>query len=254
MKLNYKEFGEGSKVLIILHGLLGSLDNWQGLAIQFSKYFKVYTIDHRNHGKSPHHESMSYDDFVDDLSEFFEDHKIEMASFIGHSMGGKTVMNFATLYPNKMDKLIVADMSPKQSDYAHQVIFQAMNQIDLSTLSSRFEADELLTAYIPEAGVRQFLLKNLTRNTEKGFVWKPNLGAIERNYHSLLEGLDEHALFEGDTLFLKGAKSNYILDEDYELINAHFPQAIIQEVSKAGHWLHAENPNEFYEKAIKFLD
>lgn len=253
MKLNYKEFGEGNQVLIILHGLLGSLDNWQSHAQHFAEDFKVYTIDHRNHGKSPHSEDMDYDLFVDDLAEFFEDQGIQSAHLLGHSMGGKTVMNFATLYPKKVDKMIVADMSPKASDYAHALIFQALNAVDLENLKSRGEAEITISEFIPEFGVRQFLLKNLTRDKEKGFVWKANISAIERNYPHILEGLDEYALFEGETLFLKGAKSNYVTDEDYELINGHFPKAIIQEVSNAGHWLHAENPKEFYEKAIEFL-
>lgn len=252
MKLNHKVFGEGGTPLIILHGLLGSLDNWQSLALRFSESRKVITVDQRNHGKSPHAPGLSYELMAHDLLELMDDLSIDKAILLGHSMGGKTVMNFALKYQERVEHLIVADMSPSESVPHHQKIFEALNTLDISEIKTRGEADKHVAQYISEPGVRMFLLKNLDRRAE-GFSWKMNLSEITKDYLRVLEGVESELPFTGSTLFIRGGKSNYILDSDLDDIMELFPIAKLETIKDAGHWLHAEQPLEFYSIVENFL-
>ncbi len=252
MKLNYKTFGSGEP-LIILHGLFGSLDNWQSLAKKYAKYFKVYIIDQRNHGKSQHSETFNYDLLAQDLLAFCKQHQILKTHLIGHSMGGKVVMKFAVQYSQFVNKLIVADIAPVRYKRGHDDIFLGLQSIDLSLLKSREEADKLLQKYIPEFSVRQFLLKGLTRNEERKFVWKYNLDALWKEYENIINDIHLDGLFNGPTLFLKGELSNYILPEYYPKIKKYFPNSTISTIPNVGHWLHAERPKLFLSKTLEFL-
>ncbi|MFT4970644.1 MAG: esterase, partial [Chitinophagales bacterium] len=162
MQLNYKVFGSGEP-LIILHGLLGSLDNWQTLAKKYAEQYTVFIIDQRNHGKSPHSDEFSYDIMVEDLLEFCESNFIFTCNLLGHSMGGKVAMQFALTYPDYVDKLIIADIAPVRYQAGHNEIFKALRKVDLSQIKERKEVDEILATSIPEFGIRQFLMKGLTR-------------------------------------------------------------------------------------------
>ena len=250
-KLNFKKFGEGSP-LIILHGLFGSLDNWITLAKKFSEEYTVYILDQRNHGLSFHSDEFNYDLMAQDILDFMQWQKIDSAHLIGHSMGGKTVMNFAALYPQKVQKLIVADIGPKFYPVHHTQIIKALYAIPVETLNSRKEADEKMSSMISEFGIRQFLLKNLQRDGE-GFKWKMNLDAIAKNIEEVGKSLNQNATYTKATLFIRGSKSDYVLDGDLNLINSIFPRAKVETISNAGHWLHAEKPNEFYDTVINFL-
>lgn len=251
-KLNYKEYGSGQP-LIILHGLFGSLDNWVTLGKKFGESHHVYLVDQRNHGHSFHSDQFNYDVMADDLSSFMTEHRIESAILLGHSMGGKTVMNFATQYPERVDRLIVADIGPKFYPIHHTTIIKAFYSVDLSLIKSRKEADEQLAASIHEFGVRQFLLKNLQR-TESGFQWKMNLDVIAKNIEEVGKALNQNASFNRPTLFIRGDQSEYISDEDLNLIHSIFTDSKVDTVSNAGHWLHAENPMEFFEKVKTFIE
>lgn len=251
MKLNFKTYGQGEP-LIILHGLLGSLDNWLTLAKKFGENYTVFTLDQRNHGKSPHSAEFNYEVLREDLLEFMEDNYIHKAHLLGHSMGGKTVMNFALEYPEKVDKLIVADIAPVKYKGGHKVIFDALFKINLSEINSRKEVDFLLEKDIKDYGVRQFLMKGL-KNTNKVYSWKFNLKEIWNSYQNVNDNLEEDLQFEGETLFLKGENSNYILDDYIPEIENYFPNYHLETIKNSGHWLHAEKPNEFYELVINFL-
>lgn len=252
MKLNHKIFGEGDDTLIILHGLLGSLDNWQSLAMRFSKKRRVITVDQRNHGKSPHDGGLSYELMAADLKELMDDLNIDKAIILGHSMGGKTVMQFAFEYPDSVEDLIVVDMNPSESVPHHQFIFDGLCSIDLSALKTRGAADEHMTKYVSDPGVRMFLLKNLDR-TKDGFAWKVNLEAIINNYLNILAGITDGQMYTGKALFIRGAKSNYILDPDIDDILELFPIAKLETIENAGHWLHAEQPEQFYNIVESYL-
>jgi len=253
MNLNYKELGNTKKQpLVILHGLFGSLDNWVTLAKYFAEHFHVYLVDQRNHGKSPHDDKFSYEVMASDLYDFLIRHTIESPIILGHSMGGKTAMLFATQYPKMLKKLIVVDIAPKQYAVHHDSIIAALKSLPLSQIKRRGEANEMLVNSIPQNDTRQFLLKNLTRNEEGGFKWKMNLPVIESNIELIGYGLPENALFEKETLFIRGLKSDYIQDQDITLLSKYFPNSYLESVEDAGHWVHAEAPQKLFDLVVSF--
>lgn len=251
MLLNYKTFGEGQP-LIILHGLFGSLDNWVTLGKKFGENFKVYLVDQRNHGQSFHNDEFSYDVMSEDLSLFMREMKLQKAHIIGHSMGGKTAMEFTRKYPEKVEKLLIADIGPKFYPTHHTQIIKALYSVPVDKLTSRKEADDILSGLIPDFGTRQFLLKNLSREAD-GFKWRMNLNAISASIEEVGKGLNQNAIIINETLFLRGGNSDYILNDDFNLIHSVFPNSKVDTVEGAGHWLHAEKPTDFYEKASQFL-
>ena len=252
MKLFFREYGQGKR-MIILHGLCGSSDNWLTQAKLFSGSYKVYTIDLRNHGQSPHSDTFDYASMVSDLSEFLQDNSITDPVIIGHSMGGKTAMNFALTHPEKIDRLIVVDISPKAYNLEHYSIVKGLLAIPIANIKSRNEADEILSQHVPESDVRQFLLKNLQRKTEGGFSWKINLKTISEKLSNV--GLDLHAegSFDKPALFIRGAKSKYVLDSDWNRITQIFPLAKL-ETMDTGHWVQAEKPQEFVDIVTLWLN
>jgi len=250
MKLFFRESGQGEP-LIILHGLFGSSDNWYTHAKTFASHFKVYLVDQRNHGQSPHSDEFNYKALTLDLEEFMTEHAIEKPILLGHSMGGKTAMNFAVKNPDKLSKLIVVDIVPKYYPVHHDQILEGLESVDLKIVQSRTEADQLLSKYVPEPDVRQFLLKNLSR-TESGFEWKINIKGIGKNIEQIGAALEYPGTFSGPTLFIKGAKSNYYKSGDEVSIKTIFPQAEIKSID-TGHWVQAEKPQEFAQMVLTFL-
>lgn len=251
MKLNYKKSGSGPP-LVILHGLFGSLDNWFSIARELDDEFTLYLVDQRNHGDSPHSQDWNYAVMVEDLKELLDAKELDKVYLMGHSMGGKTAMNFAAKYPERVEKLIVADISPRYYPIHHQTILEGLNFLNLKEIKSRKEADDQLANYISELGIRQFLLKSLTRDSN-GFAWKINLPVITKNIENVGEALAEGSTFDGPTLFLAGANSNYILQKDLPDLEAHFPNYELEFIPNAGHWLHAEQPHAVVEEMRRFL-
>tara|TARA_B110000483_G_C18198474_1_gene544151 strand:- start:1891 stop:2655 length:765 start_codon:yes stop_codon:yes gene_type:complete len=252
MQLNYKVFGSGEP-LIILHGLLGSLDNWQSLAKKYAEHFTVFIVDLRNHGKSPHSDKFSYEDMVEDLREFCETNYIFNCHLLGHSMGGKVAMQFAINYPAYIDKLIIADIAPVRYEPGHNEIFEALRKVDLSLIKKREEVDQILQEKISNYDVRQFLMKGLTRGEENKFEWKFNLTAIWKNYQNILSTFEASEPFEKPSLFISGGNSSYVNTSNYDVINHYFPNNSKEVIENVGHWLHAESPKVFYEKTFNFL-
>ncbi len=250
--LNYKEFGQGDPI-IILHGLFGTLDNWQTIAKQLAKDYTVYIIDQRNHGRSPHLPEFNYQILAEDLQHFMESNWIYEATIIGHSMGGKTAMQFAMEYADMIEKLIVVDIAPKAYAGGHQTIFEALFSLELDKIESRKEADAILQGKIADFGVRQFLLKNLTRNKEGSYNWKMNLPVIYENYQAILDNIQGEEPCESDTLFIRGEKSDYIQNDDLSLLQKYFPNSELKTVAEAGHWVHAEKPKELLELVRDFI-
>lgn len=239
--------------MLVLHGVFGSSDNWQSMGKALAAHFTTYLIDQRNHGLSPHHHQMDYEVMSSDLLELMEAEGLKSAFVVGHSMGGKTAMSFAAKYPELVDKLVVVDIAPKYYPPHHQNILKGYRSIDLPKLETRKQAEEQLMELIPDLGVRQFILKNLHRDTDGTFSWKINLDAIEAHVEDLGQGLPSEAIFEKATLFIAGEHSNYIQLGDHGLIAGHFPQSKIVTVAGAGHWVHAEKPNEVAGLIIEFL-
>ncbi len=254
MKLNYKQYGDKENNLLILHGLFGSLDNWQLLAKKYAEHFTVYSIDLRNHGKSPHSDVFNYEAMAEDLTEFITTYHLKIVSIIGHSMGGKVAMQFAFNHPDLLDKLIIADMSPQEYKPHHDDILLALNNFPVDEITSRGEAEEIMKKYINDVGVRLFLLKNLDRIGDKQYQWKMNLPVITKNYDRVLEAVGDGQKYIGRTIFLKGEKSNYITAESEKYILELFPNAEIKIVPNAGHWVHAEAPQAFLDLSLAFLE
>ncbi|MDO9552433.1 alpha/beta fold hydrolase [Rhodonellum sp.] len=252
MKLNFKKTGEGEP-LIILHGLFGSADNWFSIARDLGKSYTLYLVDQRNHGDSPQSEDWDYEVMAEDIAELMKDEGLASAYLMGHSMGGKTAMFFALKYPEKVRKLIVADIAPRQYPVHHQTILEGLNAIKLEDLKSRKEADDLLSKYISDSGIRQFLLKSLGRDQDGNFIWKINLPVITAKIENVGEALDFDGTFVKSTLFMGGANSNYINEGDKADIDHFFPDHKIIHLKNAGHWLHAEQPEAVIQTVKAFL-
>ncbi len=253
MKLNFKQYSDNGEPLIILHGLFGSLSNWAGQSRQLATDFSVYGLDLRNHGGSPHSDDMNYTVMAQDVLEFMDDHGIERSHLLGHSMGGKTAMQVALSAPQRIDRLVVADIAPVHYRGQHDSILDGLDAIDLNGIASRNDADKILAEYVPDELVRQFLLTNLVRSKEDDFSWRINLPVLSKNYDRLREAPASDGVFEGPTLFVKGALSNYIQEKHREAILARFPNATTKVIMHTGHWLHAEKPQTFYRIVHGFL-
>ena len=244
MKLFYRQYGENGKPLIILHGLFGQSDNWTSLARHWSERYSVFVIDQRNHGQSPHAEEFNYPEMAEDLRETLDSLGLDKIYLLGHSMGGKTAMFFALKYPERIEKMLVADIGPRFYKPHHTEIIAGLQAVMPETLSSRAEAEERLSALVPEASTRQFLLKNLYRTEEGGFAFRFNLTAIARHIEHIGKAVPPE-ICSVNTLFVRGENSRYILPEDWPAIQAQFPKASLDTIAGAGHWLHAEKPQEF---------
>lgn len=251
MELFYRAIGQGHP-LIILHGLMGSSDNWLTQSKMLAEQYHVYMVDQRNHGRSFHSDEFDYKVLTEDLKHFVQKHMIGKPIILGHSMGGKTAMNFAIRYPELLSKLIVVDIAPKPYPVHHDSIIDGLNAIPIATLQSREEADRILSEYVPEADVRQFLLKNLSRKPEGGFTWKINLPVLDKNLEKISEGLQYEGSYTGPSLFVRGSKSRYVLDDDRSAIKTLYPNSTLVTMD-TGHWVQAEKPVEFVEIVKNFL-
>ena len=253
MVLHSNIIGEG-KPFIILHGFLGMGDNWKTLAKQFSNLgFQVHLVDQRNHGRSFHDSEFNYEVLAADLKQYCSHHTINNMVLLGHSMGGKTAMLFAALYPELISKLIVADISPRFYPVHHDAIMEGLCSLNFEEISSRKEAEIQLSNYVSDAGTRQFLLKNIYRISPSVLGLRINLKVLKTNVSEVGEALPSNLNFQKDTLFLRGDKSEYISTQDEALIKHQFPTAVIKTISNAGHWLHAENPVEFFDSVCAFI-
>lgn len=254
MQLHFKQLGESGTPVIIIHGLFGSSDNWQAIGKALSDEYKVYLIDQRNHGRSPRSDKFTYDAMSEDLLEFIGQHNLLMPVIIGHSMGGKTAMTFAVQHPLLFSKLIVVDISPRFYPVHHESILKGLTSIDLQGITSRQEADEQLAIHEPHPTVRSFLLKNLYRNENGSFDWRINLPVLNEQIENVGEALTDAVSIDNPTLFLNGERSDYIKEEDKTLIHRIFPQAEFITVANAGHWVHAEQPEEFASIVRNFIN
>ncbi|MDA3892881.1 MAG: alpha/beta fold hydrolase [Salinivirgaceae bacterium] len=254
-KLNYRRFGEGEPI-IIMHGLYGSSDNWVTIARFLMQQFSVYVLDMRNHGASPHLPDHNYDVMVDDLVEFMNDESIYSAVLLGHSMGGKVAMFFAAIYPERVKKLIIVDISPRSyegglgdhQEGEHKRILKALSDLNLEKLVSRQDAEKELLESIKSERIVQFLMKSLRRERDKTFYWKINIDVLFKNLPNILVGLEnnknEIKHFSNPVLFIKGGNSSYIKENDEIIIFELFKNVRIETIAGASHWLHAEKPLE----------
>lgn len=250
----YSKIEGSGKPFVIMHGFLGMSDNWKTLGTQFAESgFEVHMLDLRNHGRSIQSDEFNYKLMVEDVVAYCKEKKLTSIYLLGHSMGGKVAMFTATQFPDLVEKLIVADIGVKYYKPHHEEILAGLAAVDFSKKPSRSEVEGILTHYIPDFGTRQFLMKSLYWETPGQLAFRFNLNAFVANKDVIGDALDEEAVFNKPTLFLKGANSNYILESDIAEIKRHFPHSEIEKISNAGHWLHAENPKDFYDKTMLFL-
>ena len=255
MILHSKIIGEGTP-FVILHGFLGMGDNWKTMGAKIATLgYQVHLVDQRNHGRSFHNEVFNYEVLTQDLKQYVDFHQIDQMVLLGHSMGGKTAMYYATQYPAQVTQLIVADIAPKAYPSHHNHILESLNLLahQLPKLDSRQKADHFLAAYIPELGIRQFLLKNLYWQQPGSLGLRTNIKVLKEKGIAVGAALPASRVFERPTLFLKGSRSDYIKDEDVISINNAFAKAQVRTIPRAGHWLHAENPKDFYTEVLNFL-
>ncbi len=250
MILNHKIIGEGQP-LVILHGLFGSLDNWLTHAKKLSEYYQVILVDQRNHGHSDWSDEFNYNILAQDLKELLDHLQLKKVLLLGHSMGGKTVIEFTQNYPEYIEKLIVVDIGVKQYPMHHQQILAGLNTIDLSLVHTRGEAEKIMKLHIDSIGVRQFLLKNLYWKDKGQLAWRMNIPVLEKQMINILAKLSDTPVFV-PTLFIRGSLSNYILVEDFEDLEDVFNDIRIETIENAGHWVHAEAPEKFIETVLEF--
>ncbi|GAB3509506.1 alpha/beta fold hydrolase [Spirosoma knui] len=255
MKLYYRQTGDTGPAIVILHGVFGSSDNWLTTSKAIAaRGYRVFALDQRNHGQSPRAEDHDYHGMADDLHEFLIDHQLDQPILVGHSMGGKAVMQYVMTYPGTFAKLVVVDIAPKFYPVHHAELVRGLKAIDLAGITSRSEADAILSKYEPLLTVRQFLLKNLYRDSQGRFDWRLNLPVIERELHGIGEELTNPRIVTEPTLFIRGSESPYILDTDIPTIKSMFPKAQIETIQDAGHWVQAEKPVEFVETLMEFVE
>lgn len=251
--LAFDKKGSGPAV-ILLHGLLGSRANLAGVAGSLSEIFQVYGLDLRNHGDSFHHDSMTYADMACDLIDFMDSQEIETATLIGHSMGGKCAMTAAFHHPDRVKSLVIVDIAPKvYANIFWKKYVQAMLNLDLSAVKKRSDADRMLAEDIPEILYRQFLLQNLELTGRETYAWRADLSAIQKNAEEVAKAVEGPA-YNGETLFLKGENSPFILDEDRQMITGLFPGAKIETITGAAHLPHVENKEMFCRTVNRFLN
>lgn len=252
--LLYAKVEGAGKPLLILHGFLGMSDNWKTLGVKYAENgFETHLLDLRNHGRSFHSDIFNYQAMAEDIVAYCKANNLDKVDVIGHSMGGKVAMNLAVHFPELVNKLIVADISPKYYPPHHQDVMEALNAVDFSINPSRNQVQQTIEKYVKEPGVVQFLMKNVHRVTPQQLDFRFNLEAFNKDEEAIGEALKGNQVFNGSVLFLRGSNSNYITEDDGILIQKHFPNATIQTVSNAGHWLHADNPTEFFDKSMAFL-
>jgi len=265
--LKFRKSGHGAP-LIILHGLYGASDNWLSIARKLEDRFTIYIPDLRNHGHSPHTTTHTYQDMVDDLFQFFEDHHLKKSVILGHSMGGKVAMMFAAEYPELVTGLIVADIAPKSYNRAdtpyktvmeHELILGLMEELNLVAVSTRKEIDHFLAEKLHNPTLRQFLIKNIHRNKEEYFEWKINVPVLKHALVTITNGVnsdwfdDRRPILSYPVTFIRGLRSDYISDEDITGIKKVYPEARVIDIADAGHWLHAEQPEKFIQAILSVI-
>ena len=254
MKLFSKIYGDGQDHLIIIHGLFGMSDNWNTLGKRFSEYYTVHLVDLRNHGRSPHSDEFNYDLMSSDIMKYISDNNIKKPSILGHSLGGKVAMKVAIDHPNIIRKLIVADIAPKKYNTSfHQDLLLKISKINLNLYSKRNDVEKALSYSISDFNIRSFLLKNLYRNEFKNFSWRFNVESLLHHLHNIQDDSFVKGKCNVPTIFIRGGNSDYITKEDEVKIHQHFIDCSILTIKNAGHWLHAEQPTEFFQVVLNSL-
>ena len=253
MQLNFKKVGKGPP-LIILHGLFGMSDNWLTISRRIAQRHTVYLLDLRNHGHSPHADVFNYNILSDDLEEFMQQQKLDCVRLIGHSLGGKVSMCFALKYPQRVEKMVLVDIAPKRYNHPFfRSVLDLMMRLDLKSFINRSDIDEAFATVIVNPVVRQFILKNINRNADLSFLWKINVPSLSNNLDNIFKEIKSDKTYDKPVLTVRGAKSDYVLDEDMVDIKRLFPAAKLATIADADHWLHVEAEDVFCDQLKLFF-
>ncbi len=254
MILHSKILGDSSKHILILHGFLGSGDNWISIARKLTPTgYTIHLIDQRNHGRSFHSEKFDYNLMCEDIFNYINHHKIDNSILIGHSMGGKTAMNFSLIHPKLVSKLIVLDTSPRAYPVLHQNIINSLKEIDFVNLLTRKEIDIELGKSIKQQGLRNFLMKNIYRMNDGKLNFRFNLKSLSKNISKIGEKIESETKFNREVIFIKGEFSDYINESDKVMINTLFPNFKFYKIPNAGHWVHVDNPIDFLSVLLSLI-
>jgi pimeloyl-ACP methyl ester carboxylesterase len=251
LNLHFNKYGSGP-ALVILHGLFGSADNWHTLARRWSNDYTVYALDQRNHGSSPHESSMKFEELSQDLCDFLNQHGIESAHLLGHSMGGKVAMDFATKHAERVKTLIVIDIGLETSTGKHESVLEVLANIEPEEFASRQSLESSMKLLVSSSRIRQFLLKNVLRKIDGSLGWKFNRDALLDCYNILVERLNLQSAFMGPTYFLRGSESDYLAEDLDPEILQFFPLAQLTTIKGAGHWVHVDAPDALYKKVVNY--
>jgi esterase len=252
IKLHAEISGDNeASTIIIIHGLFGSTSNWRTVSRELSKSHRIICLDLRNHGNSPWHDSMSYTEMAGDVKRFIDDNQITRPSIIGHSMGGKTTMALLQDFELDLAKIFIIDIAPVTYAHSHDGFINAMQSLNFDTVKNRNDVDQHLKPFVEEPPIRQFLMQNLHRQSDS-YKWRININAIASNMTKIL-GYGQRKSVDHPVIFISGGQSTYIQPEHHSLIKANFPDAVIETIADAGHWLHAEKPAEFLAIVNKYL-
>lgn len=251
VELHYRRLGQaGGSPVVILHGLFGTSDNWGSVGKELAEPtdpaaspFDVFLVDLRDHGRSPHTNGTSYPIMAADVHALVTSLGLAHITLVGHSMGGKVAMVFAQQWPQLLERLVVVDISPREHENNHGHIIEAFTTTDLSPGRTRKEVEAHIASRVKEPGVVQFLMKNLYWRTEDQLAWRVNAGLLERDLHAILAAIGPETV-RVPTLFIRGGQSDYILREDLPAIKEQFPNSRVETIPYAGHWVHAQAPDE----------
>lgn len=254
MRLNSKQYSNAGPPLVMMHGLFGSLENLGAIARLLAQNYRVYSLDMRNHGRSPHADTMSLAEMAGDVVEFLDEQRLDKVHLLGHSLGGKVMMESALTRPERVSKLVVGDIAPV--DYKvprHDDVFAGIAAVTPSTINNRGQADQQLAEHIQTDSIRSFILKNLERDSQGNYQWRMNVAAIKNSYPQLIGANRSDTQFTGPVLFLKGELSDYLTAEYRNEVVSRFPDAQMKTMGGTGHWLHAEKPELFAKLVSGFL-
>lgn len=255
MSLFYRKYGHGTRNLLILHGFLGSGDNWVSLARRFAETFTVWLPDMRNHGFSPHNSLMDYNVMADDIVGFCETNELEKVDVIGHSMGGKIAMVLALKFPYLIHNLVIVDIAAGkvQASANHKLLFEAIRAVEIETIKNRGEIQYKLFEKLGDEKVVKLLLKNVARGVGGAYHWKINVGVLEAALPQIIGAIPCKGVYTGRTLLITGGQSHYVSEADEALLFDLFPMMTSHTIQDAGHWVHAEAPEAFHDRVFAFL-
>lgn len=262
MKLFIREYGSGDP-MIIIHGMLGMSDNWITIANQFADKYKVFLPDMRNHGLSPHEDLHTFDSMAEDINQFLDDRKIDDAIFVGHSMGGKVVLNFSDKYPEKVNKAVIVDISPRNYGLNHfehkdlvdhAELLDYMSTLNLSAFKSRQEINSIIRQKYNKEFIVQLLQKNITKEANNIFRWKPNVKILRKSLSELSREIKiNDSVCDIKSLFIFGSNSPYFTQDDYQYISQRFIDSEIKIIKGAGHAIHVEKKDDLIKEIKQFI-